>query len=310
MHVDIVRIDGRNYNPSSRQPGTNLFVDRRKNSEFLLMILAGYKSFLYEDVFVRVKAFTPKHFDICIMSSGLFDETLNQIAAENDWSYLSTAENNIPLVQNVAIMLHPQAEFIYKMDEDIFITEGLFDTLMKTANYVQNHGHYNVGFVAPLIPINGYGHIRILEKLGLLEIYEKTFEPVKYGYHPSKMIQTNPKVAKFFWGEGGFVPSIDQMNAAFQTQKMEYSICPVYFSIGFIHFHRNLWKAMNGWELPPLNSCGPAVDERQICKFCVLASAAIVVAENAVVGHLSFVGQNSAMKEYYLTHREKFRCPK
>ena len=169
MNVDIVRIDGHNYNPSPRQPGTNLFVDRRKNSEFLLMILAGYKSFLYEDVFARVKAFTPKNFDICVMSSGLFDETLNKIAAENDWSYLSTAENNIPLVQNLAIMLHPQAEFIYKMDEDIFITEGVFDTLMKTANHVQKYGHYNVGFVAPLIPINSHGYVRILEKLNLIE---------------------------------------------------------------------------------------------------------------------------------------------
>ena len=123
------------------------------------------------------------------------------------------------------------------------------------------------------------------------------------------MIQTSSEVAKFFWGEGEIVPSIDAMNAAFRIQKMQYSVCPVYFSIGFIHYQRNLWKAMNGWELPPQNSWGPAVDERQICKFCVLASAAIIVAENAVVGHLSFDGQNAAMKEYYLTHKEVFRCP-
>ena len=309
MNVDIVRISGDDYNPPPSQPNTNLFVDRRKNSKFLLMILAGYKPFLYEDVFARVKKFVPEYFDVCIISSGLFDETLNKIALENDWSYLSTAQNNAPLIQNLAIMLHEQAECIFKMDEDIFITEGVFDTLMKTAHYVQTHSHYNVGFVAPLIPINGYGHIRLLEKLGLVETYEKMFEPVKYGYIPSKMIQTSSKVAKFFWGEGEIVPSIDAMNAAFRIQKMQYSVCPVYFSIGFIHYQRNLWKAMNGWELPPQNSWGPAVDERQICKFCVLASAAIIVAENAVVGHLSFDGQNAAMKEYYLTHKEVFRCP-
>ncbi|MBQ3451999.1 MAG: hypothetical protein IJG32_07020, partial [Selenomonadaceae bacterium] len=136
MNVDIVRIDGHAYDDFFRQPGKNIFIDRRKNSNYLLMILAGYKSFLYEDVFARVKAFTPKHFDVCVISSGLFDETLNKIAAENDWSYLSTIENNMPLIQNLTIMLHPQAKFIYKMDEDIFITEGVFDTLMKTANYV------------------------------------------------------------------------------------------------------------------------------------------------------------------------------
>ena len=259
------------------------------------MILAGYKPFLYEDVFARVKAFTPKHFDICVMSSGLFDETLNTIAAENDWSYLSTAENNIPLVQNLAIMLHERAELLFKMDEDIFITEGVFDTLMKTANHVQRYGHYNVGFVAPLIPINSYGHIRLLEKLGV---------------HISRMLYSNPNVAKFFWGEGGFIPPIDEMNAAFQSQKISYSICSVRFSIGFIHYHRIFWKLMDGWELPQNTSNVLGLDEMQICKFCTLSSSAMVVAENAVVGHLSFGQQNAAMKEYYLAHREKFRCPK
>ncbi|MBQ9496837.1 MAG: hypothetical protein IJR52_04595, partial [Selenomonadaceae bacterium] len=99
----------------------------------MLMILAGYKPFLFEDVFARVKSFTPKQFDVCILFSGLFDETLNKIAAENSWSYLSTAQNNIPFVQNLAIMLHAQAEFLFKMDEDIFITAGVFNTLLNTA---------------------------------------------------------------------------------------------------------------------------------------------------------------------------------
>ena len=249
------------------------------------MILAGYKPFLYEDVFARVKAFTPKHFDVCVMSSGLFDETLNQIAAENNWSYLSTAENNIPLVQNLAIMLHPQAEFIYKMDEDIF------------------------RFVAPLIPINPYGYVRLLEKLGLIETYEKMFEPVYYGAN-NRMITTNLDVAKFFWGEGGIFPSIDKMNAAFQNQKISYSICSIRFTIGMIMFHRDLWLTMDGLKVNQVGNYGLGLDEWVICQFCVMEALAMVVAENAVVGHLCFCSLTSAMKEYYLTHRERFRCPK
>lgn len=274
------------------------------------MILAGYKPFLFEDVFARVKAFTPKQFDVCILSSGLFDETLNKIAAENSWSYLSTAQNNIPLVQNLAIMLHAQAEFLFKMDEDIFLTEGVFDTLFKTAAHVQEYSHYTVGFAAPLIPLNSYGHARLLEKLGLIETYEKIFEKVFYGSQSNRMLCGNPDVAKFFWGEGGFIPPIDELNAAFRNQKFSYSLCPIRFSIGFIHFHRMLWRGMDGWKLPPENSFGPGFDEEYICKFCVNASLAMVVAENAVVGHLSFMQQTAAMKEYYLTHREVFRCPK
>lgn len=271
--------------------------------------MAGYKPYLFEDIFARVKAFAPKELDICIASSGLFDETLNKIAAENDWSYLSTAQNNIPLVQNLAIAIHENANFIFKMDEDIFVTAGCFETMLKTYNHVQTRGHYNVGFVAPLIPINGYCHIQLLEKLGLLETYEKTFEPVLYGAQPHRMIEKSPDVAKFFWGEGGTIPSIDAMNAAFQIQKMSYSICSIRFSIGLILFHRDLWRAMGGWQMPPPNNPGLGTDEAQICQFCVAVSLAMVVAENAVVGHLSFGQQNAAMKEYYLSHREIFRCP-
>ena len=98
------------------------------------------------------------------------------------------------------------------------------------------------------------------------------------------------------------------MNAAFQIQKMEYRACPIKFSIGMILFHRNLWKAMGGWATPPTGAGGGA-EEIQICNFCMMNSLGIIVSENTVVGHLSFHQQNEAMKEYYLTHREKFRCP-
>lgn len=309
MRLDIKILSGKEKYTPHHSNGENIFIDRRKNSKGLLIILAGYKPYLFEDVFARVKAFAPKELDICITSSGLFNDMLNKIAAENNWSYLSTAKNNIPLAQNFSISIHENAEFIFKMDEDIFVTAGSFETIFKTFNYVQTHGHYNVGFVAPLIPINGYCHVRLLEKLGLLETYEKKFEPVLYGAQSQRMIEKNPDVAKFFWGEGEIVPSIDAMNAAFQIQKIDYSVCSVRFSIGFILFHRNLWESMGGWRMPPPNNSGLGIDEEQICIFCVALSLGMIVAENAVVGHLSFGQQNAAMKEYYLSHREIFRCP-
>ena len=286
----------------------NLFVDRRKNSTFFLNILAGYKTYLYENVFARLKKFVPNNFDVCITSSGLFDEKLFEIAKENGWSYLSTAVNNIPLAQNLSILLHENAKLIFKMDEDIFITQNCCEKLIQTFNHAQTKGRYNVGFVAPLIPINGYAHVRVLEKLGLVDYYEKNFEKILYGAQYHRMIEKSPEVAKFFWGEGNIVPSIDLMNAAFQIQKMEYRACPVKFSIGFIMFTRNFWELMGGWYVPA-KGIGGGGDEVQICNFCVTQSLGMIISENVVVGHLSFGQQNDAMKEYYLTHKEKFRCP-
>ena len=294
--------------PDNDEERENLFFDRRKNAQVLLYVLAGYKSFLYDDVFARLKKFVPSFCEVCVISSGLFDEKLYNIAKENDWSYLSTAQNNIPLAQNLAIMMYEKAEFIFKMDEDIFVTQNCFRKMLDTYIHAQNYGHYNVGFAAPLIPINGYGHVRILQKLGLDEYYEKNFEKIIYGAQPERMIEKSPEAAKFFWGEGNIIPSIELINAAFQIQKLKYRNCSVRFSIGLILFHKNLWRAMGGWRIPADGS-GIGVDEVQICNFCVEKSLGMIISENTVVGHLSFGKQNAAMKEYYLTHREKFRCP-
>lgn len=307
--MDIKIISGAASYPPPISGEANVFIDRRRNSNVLLIILAGYKPFLFDDVFARLKAFAPAGLEICVVSSGLFDERLDAMAAANGWSYLSTAENNISLVQNLAIMLHERAELIFKMDEDIFVTQNCFAKLVETYNHVAREGRWNIGFVAPLIPVNGYAHVRLLEKLGLVEVYEKKFERIMYGAQFSRMIEKSPEVAKFLWGEGGIVPPLDLMNAAFQIQKIAYSVCSVRFSIGLILFHRNVWKAMGGWQLPNDGGAGIGIDEAQICTFCTARSLGMIISENVVVGHLSFGQQNAAMKEYYLAHREKFRCP-
>jgi hypothetical protein len=52
---------------------------------------------------------------------------------------------------------------------------------------------------------------------------------------------------------------------------------------------------------------GMGQDEVQLCSLAMSISRAIVVCENTVVGHLSFGKQNEAMKEYFLSHPERFQ---
>ncbi|MBQ9364498.1 MAG: hypothetical protein IJT82_01875 [Schwartzia sp.] len=244
--------------------------------------------------------------DICLLSSGLFDIRLDKIASDNKWSYLATKRNCLPLIQNIAITLHPNAKFIYKMDEDIFLTKHCLPTLIETFKKVAQSDLYNIGFVAPLLPINGYGHVRILQKLGLTGVYEKKFEKVKYAAVSNRMIGTSPDAAKFFWGEDGFIPSIDYMDEEFHKQDFKYGACPINFSIGLILMHRKIWEAMGGWRVPDEGS-GMGQDEVQINQFCITYSFAMIISENTVAGHFSFGGQNEAMKEYYENHRKAFR---
>ena len=280
------------------------FINRSNNADYLCLILAGYKDYLYPAVFSRLKQYAIRNMDICVISSGKYSDELDRMCTDNNWSYLSTEENNVSLVQNVAIKLHPQAKYIFKLDEDIFITEGYFERMIRAYEHAQN-GVYFPGVIAPLIPINGYGHVRVLEKLKLVDEYEKRFGSLKCAAGHERPIESSPDVAKFFWGEGMIIPDIDKINALFYQDPVEERATPIRFSIGAILFERSVWEDM-GYFSVNRKSVSLGWDEAQLCSYCCLKSRPIMVSENILVGHFSFGPQNDAMKEYYELNKDRF----
>lgn len=282
-----------------------LVKNRSRGSDKLCLILAGYKEYLYEDVFERIEKFTPGYIDVCVITSGLVSEKIDALCEKNGWTYISTKENNVCLVQNVAIKEHPNAKYIFKLDEDIFITKGFFENML-TALEGAKEGSYNPGVIAPLIPVNGYGHVRILEKLGMSEKYRELFEKPLIAAGPDRMIENCSEVAMFFWGKGGYIPSIDRMNDIFSKESRQINPCAIRFSIGAILFERQLIENM-GYFAVERATTGMAQDEIELCTYCCIKSRPIMVAENVVVGHFSFGPQTKDMKEYYLNKRDNFR---
>lgn len=284
-----------------------VFENRMKNSNTLCYILAGYKEFTWDIIFDRIKKIAPKDMDICILSSGVYSDKLSKIAKDNNWSYLSVNKNCVTLAQNILLKLYDKTKYVYKLDEDIFITRDFFKQLKYTYEEV-NKRDYFVGFVAPLIPINGYGHATILKKLDLVEHYEKHFEKVKYAAGRERMIESSPEVAKFMWGEGGYVPQIDDLSKKLNKMPFSYSACGVRFSIGAIFFERKLWEDMRYFKVEK----GPCMglDETQMCSYCICNSKAMIISENVCVGHLSFGTQNKPMEEYFKENTEIFKLKK
>lgn len=283
---------------------TGQFKNRSQNAEKLCIVLAGYKEFAFAAVFGRIKRYIPDDIDVCVVSSGLFSEKLDKMCEENGWSYLSTNENNVALVQNAAIYNHPNARYIFKLDEDIFVTEHYFENMLRAYHHAQQ-GEYIPGVMAPLLPINGYAHMRILEKLGLKEVFAEKFETPKYKAGADRKVETDPQVAKFFWGEGGYVPTIDEMNARFSAEPLEERACPIRFSIGAILFERQLWEDMRYFPVDR-RTTNMGKDEADLCSFCLINSRPLMVSENVVAGHLSFGTQNAVMKQYFHEHEEMF----
>lgn len=288
------------------------FVDRSKGYDKLCIILAGYKQALWEDVFNRIAAFLPEDVDFCIMSSGLVNDGLGQIAEDHGWSYLSTEVNHLSHVQNLAIELHPKAQWIYKLDEDVFITRGFFGDLYKTYVELESNSIYRPAFVSPLINVSCYGHLRLLEKLGLLEDFRSTgLTDVKLsdGLHHNRQIIDNPKVAEYLWGGSQEVlRDIDALSARFNEGKLNYSICPVRYSIGAILFTRASWEEFGRFPITFVGGeYGLGDDEEHICNYACFTGRVMVIDENIIAGHLGYGGaQTKHMLEYYQTHREQF----
>lgn len=292
------------YVLNSRVKYNGSFFDRSSGKKYLCIVLAGYKDFLYPSVFFRLSNYMDDRIDVCIVSSGLYSDELAKICETNNWSYLSTKENNVSLVQNVAIKLHPNAKYIFKLDEDIFITKDYFAHMIEEYDNLKDCDYYP-GVLAPIIPINAYGYMRVLEKNNLKKYYSDKFETPKYAASAKYMIENSSDVAKFFWGEGGYVPSIDELNTMFWEDVHEVRPCPIRFSIGAILFERKLWEDMGYFKVDRRNTALGA-DETQLCTYCHIHSRPIMVSENIVVGHLGFGKQNAEMKEYYLKNTEKF----
>lgn len=280
------------------------FINRSKNSNKMLVVLAGYKEFLYEVVFDRLKQFCDADIDVCIATSGKYSKEIDEICEKNKWSYLSTKENNVSLVQNIAISKHPHAEYIFKLDEDIFLTKNYFNNMIQALEHAEK-GNYNPGVIAPLIPINGYGYSRILEKMNMFDEFEKRFGPINCLLGRSNLVISDPNVAKFFWTKDlGF--DIDDMNEKFSHEPKVELACGVRFNIGAILFRRCIWEKMKGFTVVHgSNALGQ--DETQLCSYCVSASCPVMVSENIVVGHLGFGPQNSEMKVFFEKNKQLFK---
>lgn len=287
------------------------FVDRSKGSEKLCIVLAGYKEPLWGEVFGRLKAFAPADLDVCIMTSGLENDTLKKIAEENNWSYLSTSVNHLSLVQNIAIDVHPQAKWVYKIDEDMFLTKGFFEKLLETYDYVDSETCYRPAFVSPLINVSCYGHIRLLEKCGLTEEFRATGltdMKVTDGLHHNKQVLENVAASRYLWGETQpMLRDIDALTEEFSKGDLAFSICPVRYSIGAILFTRDSWEEFGKFPLTFVGSeFGLGDDEEHICHYACFTGRAMVICENVVVGHLGYGPQTSEMMKYYEAHKDWF----
>jgi hypothetical protein len=278
------------------------FVDRSVQSNKALFVLAGYKPDLWDIVFRRIEKFCPKDIDVCVMTAGKNVEEIKQICAKNSWSYLSTTVNNCCLIQNIAFKLFDNAEWIYKLDEDMFISDGYFDGLYET--YIEaEKSHYHVGIVAPLIPVNPHGNILFLKQMSLMNEYETRFGKAYFDFNTH--FEYNTEETLYLWEK---TLPIDKTAQKFRKDTPSYFVVPHRFSIGGILFRRGLWEELGGFTVSKNNGLG--ADEFYFAEFSLAMTNfyTYIVSKNTLAGHYSFgqIEDKEKLDKFYIEHYQEF----
>ncbi len=266
------------------------FIDRSRGNSHLLVVLSGYKPALWPLTMPRLVRFVPSDVDVCIVSSGRHVEALATAAEQHGWSYLSTELNELSVVQNAAIERHPRAQFIYKLDEDMFIGENFFELMMEGHLRIKAEEKFFLGFSAPLINLNGYSYLPMLQALGRAESYRALFGPLRQAAESIPVLHTGA-AARWLWQE---ILPFDEAVRFFAQQQPVYTACPHRFSIGAMLFEREFWQAMGGWAVN-LVPGGMGYDEVGVCNYCMANSRIIGVLHNVLVGHFAFGPQFNDM---------------
>ena len=274
----LIRVGGKARSLARKKARAALrveFVDRAKGAKQLVIVLVGYKPDLWPLTLERIARFVPADFDVCLAYSGRRIKALDDVAERQGWSYLSTSHNEVGIMQNIAIEKHPGAQYIFKLDEDIFIGQGYFEAMLKGHLAVSHADSIKPGISAPVLNVNGYGYVEFLKELGICQDYADRFGEFRQSAEAIRA-HYDGEAALWLWQHS--LP-FDGLVQRFARQEFKYSVCPHRFSIGAILFERSFWINMGGFavgDYPGLLGW----DEENLCKYCMDSSQVIVVLHN------------------------------
>lgn len=274
---------------------------RGNGSERLLVLIAGHKDLLWPWTLNRVAKCVPADLDVCLVTPGVDRPELADLARGHGWSYLATRGGHVSVAQNLTLQAHPEARWVFKVDEDIFVSPGFFEALFEGYGRVQREAEFAVGFCAPILNVNGFSYVDYLRALGEEEAFRQRFGTLRRasdGVPP----QNEGEAAIWLWERG--LP-VDDTAALIADRPFNYSIVPHRFSIGAILFERDLWEGMGGFKrLEP--SPGLGEDEQHICVECLSRSRIMAVVQNVYAGHFAFGAQQRTMEAAYRSRLSEF----
>ena len=267
----------------------------KRNCETLVVVLAGYKPKLWPLTLRRIAEHLPNDVAVCVVTAGKNVDDLAKFCQNQNWLYISTRQNKTGLALNKAIAAYPSARWVFKIDEDIFVSHGFFEDMRAGYEKILAEGRHHPGFCSPTLNVNGVSYTTFLEQVGASSEYFDAFNELRVACSGNHA-HYDPAAAIWLWEHS--LP-LDDVAKQFRCQEVaETSRQPrmigTRFSIGAILLERDFLDEIGGFR----SSWIPGVlgvDESALCAACVERSRPMFFLTNVLAGHFSFYTQERAM---------------
>lgn len=275
-----------------------------QNKEKMLYILSGYKPYLWKDVFTRVKLFQTSDMEVCIASSGKYCQELSDLCKKNGWVYLSTSRNNVCIMTNIIMKVFSKAEYIFKMDEDVYLPEHYFENMFNAYKRIESETNYSIGYILPYQPLGVYAMYEFLDERGLIPEFESKFGKITIGgTFVNPFLRKDCGVDAYIWEKMG---PFDKLANEYADRPFEYEPCVTRPCIASILFTRRLWDQMGGFKATRGAGVGDVGDEGQITSFCALNYQVAFCVKNILIGHFAFGGAEPSVLKFKEKHPDYF----
>lgn len=289
-----------------------IFEDRSKKSENLLLIVAGFQEFYWDTVFGRVER-NCRQFDesidvcVCVPRGDLGGGILDNVRLRCEklgWSLVYLYDDLLAQAQNTAIKLHPNAKWIYKIDEDIIISDQYFSKMKRGFLLAEKQLFAQMGFATPLLNLNAACVHHFLETTDKLSDMYKIFGDIKIRFpqEENDPVHRSEDFARWVWNNS--LPFDQVAKEVENTNVGKIFQANVRLSIGAILFTRNYWEQIGFFEVARTGAMGVEEGQMNAYSFNIMQSIAIV--GDTFAGHLGFFSQKNACRELYENNKEKF----
>jgi hypothetical protein len=261
----------------------------------LVCVVAGWKPELWPHVLPQIRAAT-RDCQVCLVTPGLTNESLREYCRVNKWSYLSTATADRSLAQNVCYRLHPDAELIVRIEEDVFVGPDTVSGLVDRLTTLSADGQLEPGLVAPLVPLEPFACRYALVQLGLLGAFESRFGHLTLSGIKGPL-RNNTDAVRWIWQHTAPL----SLTAKWFAANGEKTMCaPVRYGPGIAAFQRSFWREIGFFPVSrgSLMVGGDTIgnDDAHMCGEAVRRSRPIVIAADLLVGRFSFHHQYQELK--------------